>query len=49
MNLPKSKYETYNSDAVYNSGNSKPGYAPYEENTIYRLLFTSWLSDMKVK
>ena len=33
VNLPKSQYEINYSDEVYNSGNSKPGYALYEENT----------------
>ena len=31
--LPKSQYETYYSDEVYNSGNSKPGSALYEVKT----------------
>ena len=33
VNLPKSQYEINYSDEVYNSGNSKPGYALYGENT----------------
>ena len=33
VNLRKSKYMYEYSDAVYNSGKSKPGYTLYEENT----------------
>ena len=33
INWSKSQYETNYNDAVYNSENSKPGYALYRENT----------------